>query len=197
MLCAGKAQYRRSRLTSNVRPQNRTPGSHTMSTQHHCVSPVSLPPESRIAKAYASTNLADAYSVELSIWSVNQSRTVGEVHLLPPSTVDQQPHRGPRCDRRQVRPQNCQATHFTWCAEQDRSCRHLQDLQHQSDRNCPRRRRQALGLQALCPLFQSAVARRQTATDFVNRGPLPQPPRSSLYSCHRPVPPLGRSIQSS
>ena len=25
--------------------------------------------------------------------------------------MDQQPHRGPRCDRRQVRPQNCQATH--------------------------------------------------------------------------------------
>ena len=36
-----------------------------MSTQHHRVTLVSLPPESRIAKAYASTNLADAYSVEL------------------------------------------------------------------------------------------------------------------------------------
>ena len=36
-----------------------------MSTQHHRVTLVSLPPESRIAKAYASTNLADAYSIEL------------------------------------------------------------------------------------------------------------------------------------
>src|SRR5260370_32765431 len=36
-----------------------------MSTQRHRVTPVSLPPESRIAKAYASTNLADAYSIEL------------------------------------------------------------------------------------------------------------------------------------
>ncbi|OAI52774.1 hypothetical protein AYO46_04680 [Betaproteobacteria bacterium SCGC AG-212-J23] len=35
-----------------------------MSNQHR-VTPVSLPPESRIAKAYASTNLADAYSIEL------------------------------------------------------------------------------------------------------------------------------------
>src|SRR5258708_40147457 len=50
---------------SKVRPQNRTAGSHTMSTQHHRVALVSLPPESRIAKAYASTNLADAYSIEL------------------------------------------------------------------------------------------------------------------------------------
>src|SRR6266705_4518960 len=52
-------------LMSNVRPQNRTTGSHTMSTQHHRVTLVSLPPESRIAKAYASTNLADAYSIHL------------------------------------------------------------------------------------------------------------------------------------
>jgi hypothetical protein len=36
-----------------------------MSTQHHCVTPVSLPPESGIARAYTSTNLADAYSIEL------------------------------------------------------------------------------------------------------------------------------------
>ena len=36
-----------------------------MPTQHHRVTLVSLPPESRIAKAYASTNLADAYSIEL------------------------------------------------------------------------------------------------------------------------------------
>jgi hypothetical protein len=36
-----------------------------MSTQYHCVSLVSLPSESRIAKAYASTDLADAYSIEL------------------------------------------------------------------------------------------------------------------------------------
>src|SRR5437764_15399861 len=48
-----------------VRPQNRTTGSHTMSPQRHRVTRVSLPPESRIAKAYASTNLADAYSIEL------------------------------------------------------------------------------------------------------------------------------------
>src|SRR5882757_8671454 len=53
------------RLACFVRPQNRTTGSHTMSTQHHRVTLVSLPPESRIAKAYASTNLADAYSIEL------------------------------------------------------------------------------------------------------------------------------------
>src|SRR5437870_10583233 len=38
-----------------------------MSTQRHRATPVSLPPESRIAKAYASTNLADAYSIELPI----------------------------------------------------------------------------------------------------------------------------------
>jgi hypothetical protein len=36
-----------------------------MSTQLHRVTLASLPPESRIAKTYASTNLADAYSVEL------------------------------------------------------------------------------------------------------------------------------------
>ena len=36
-----------------------------MSIQHHRVTPVSLPPESGIARAYASTNLADAYSIEL------------------------------------------------------------------------------------------------------------------------------------
>jgi hypothetical protein len=36
-----------------------------MSTQYHRVTLVSLPPESRIAKAYALTNLADAYSIEL------------------------------------------------------------------------------------------------------------------------------------
>jgi hypothetical protein len=36
-----------------------------MSTAHHHAAPVSLPPESAIAKAYASMNLADAYSIEL------------------------------------------------------------------------------------------------------------------------------------
>jgi hypothetical protein len=42
------------------------PLAHTqMSTQHHRVTPVPLPSASSIAKAYASTNLADAYSIEL------------------------------------------------------------------------------------------------------------------------------------
>lgn len=36
-----------------------------MSTEHHHATSVSLPPESAIAKAYASMNLADAYSIEL------------------------------------------------------------------------------------------------------------------------------------
>jgi hypothetical protein len=36
-----------------------------MPTQHHHVTQVSLPPESRIANAYASTNLVDAFSIEL------------------------------------------------------------------------------------------------------------------------------------
>ena len=36
-----------------------------MSTQQHHPTPVSIPPESGIASAYASTNLADAYSIEL------------------------------------------------------------------------------------------------------------------------------------
>ena len=36
-----------------------------MSTQQHRVTPVSLPPESAVTRAYASTNLADAYSIEL------------------------------------------------------------------------------------------------------------------------------------
>lgn len=36
-----------------------------MSTQQHRATPVSLPPESAISRAYASTNLADAYSIEL------------------------------------------------------------------------------------------------------------------------------------
>ncbi len=36
-----------------------------MSIQQHRATPVSLPPESGIARAYASTNLADAYSIEL------------------------------------------------------------------------------------------------------------------------------------
>jgi hypothetical protein len=36
-----------------------------MSTQQHRATPVSLPPESEIVRAYASTNLADAYAIEL------------------------------------------------------------------------------------------------------------------------------------
>src|SRR3954463_7214267 len=56
---SGRAAYLR------VRPQNRTTGSHTMSTEHDRVTLVSIPRESRIAEAYASTNLADAYSIEL------------------------------------------------------------------------------------------------------------------------------------
>jgi len=128
--------------------------------------------------------------------SVYRSRTVGEVHLLPPGTVGRQPHGGPRCRRRQVRPQDCQGTHVTWCGERGRPFGLLQDLQHESDRSCPWRRRQAPGLQAFCPLYQSAVAGRQAPLDSFNRGPLPQPLRSSLYSCHRPVPPMGRSVQS-
>ena len=36
-----------------------------MSIKHHHATPVSLPAESAIVKAYASTNLADAYSIEL------------------------------------------------------------------------------------------------------------------------------------
>lgn len=36
-----------------------------MSTQQHRATPVSLPPESGIARAYESTHLADAYSIEL------------------------------------------------------------------------------------------------------------------------------------
>jgi hypothetical protein len=36
-----------------------------MSIQQHRVAPVSLPPESAVSRAYASTNLADAYSIEL------------------------------------------------------------------------------------------------------------------------------------
>lgn len=36
-----------------------------MTTEHHHATSVSLPRESAIAKAYASTNLADAYSIEL------------------------------------------------------------------------------------------------------------------------------------
>ena len=36
-----------------------------MSTEHHHPKSVALPSESAIAKAYASTNLADAYSIEL------------------------------------------------------------------------------------------------------------------------------------
>lgn len=36
-----------------------------MSTQQHRATPVPLPPESRITRAYESTHLADAYSIEL------------------------------------------------------------------------------------------------------------------------------------
>src|SRR5438477_1217843 len=36
-----------------------------MSTLQHRATPVSIPPESSIAKAYASMDLADAYSIEL------------------------------------------------------------------------------------------------------------------------------------
>src|SRR3954464_359292 len=39
--------------------------SHTMPIQQHRPTPVSIPPESKIAKAYSSANLADAYSIEL------------------------------------------------------------------------------------------------------------------------------------
>jgi len=38
-----------------------------VSTEHHHATSVSLPPESAIAKAYASMNLADAYSIELPV----------------------------------------------------------------------------------------------------------------------------------
>jgi hypothetical protein len=38
-----------------------------MTSQHHRATSVALPPESAIAKAYASTNLADAYAIELPI----------------------------------------------------------------------------------------------------------------------------------
>ena len=41
------------------------PKAASMSTEHHHITSVSLPPESAIAKAYASMNLADAYSIEL------------------------------------------------------------------------------------------------------------------------------------
>ena len=36
-----------------------------MSSEHHRVTPVALPPESRITRAYESVNLADAYSIQL------------------------------------------------------------------------------------------------------------------------------------
>jgi hypothetical protein len=36
-----------------------------MSSEHHRVTPVALPPESGIARAYESVNLADAYSIQL------------------------------------------------------------------------------------------------------------------------------------
>jgi hypothetical protein len=36
-----------------------------MSNQHHRVTPVALPPESRIARVYESVNLADAFSIQL------------------------------------------------------------------------------------------------------------------------------------
>jgi hypothetical protein len=49
----------------NVRPRKRTTGPPHVSNQYYRVVPVPLPPESGIAKAYASTNLADAYSIEL------------------------------------------------------------------------------------------------------------------------------------
>lgn len=38
-----------------------------MPTEHHRATPVSLPSESAIAKAYASMDLADAYSIELPV----------------------------------------------------------------------------------------------------------------------------------
>jgi hypothetical protein len=167
-----------------------------MSTQLHRVTLASLPPESRIAKAYVSTNLADAYSIELPSGASTNPELLARFIFS---------HQAPWI-RGLIAFRDAIVGRFglktakqltSLGAERDRSCRHLQDLRHQSDRNCPWRRRQALGLQALCPLFQSVVAKRQTSTDFVNRGPLPQPCRSSLYSCHRPVPPLGRSIKSS
>jgi hypothetical protein len=36
-----------------------------MSSEHHRVTPVGLPPESRVTRAYESVNLADAYSIQL------------------------------------------------------------------------------------------------------------------------------------
>lgn len=38
-----------------------------MPTEHHHVTAVALPPESQIARAYESVNLADAYSIQLPI----------------------------------------------------------------------------------------------------------------------------------
>jgi uncharacterized protein DUF2867 len=47
-----------------IRPQLNHWLAH-MSTKQHCATPVSLPLESGITSVYASTNLADAYSIEL------------------------------------------------------------------------------------------------------------------------------------
>src|SRR4051812_8133144 len=55
----------RAPLRLMVRPRNRTTGSHAMSTKLHLIALAALPPESKIANAYASMNLADAYSIEL------------------------------------------------------------------------------------------------------------------------------------
>src|SRR3954465_1812763 len=63
MKCASRIQ-RHQQAYSKSRgdgPNRRLMGT----TQHHRATPVSIPSESRIAKAYASTNLADAYSIEL------------------------------------------------------------------------------------------------------------------------------------
>ena len=65
MVNRGQTPIFRSRDRVSFDPKRTLTGSHTMSTQHHRVTLVSLPPESKIAKAYASTSLADAYSIDL------------------------------------------------------------------------------------------------------------------------------------
>lgn len=57
-----------------------------MSTEHHHATSVQIPPESAIAKAYASMNLADAYSIELPVGASTNPELLARfifAHLAP------------------------------------------------------------------------------------------------------------------
>lgn len=168
-----------------------------MSTEHCHVTLVSIPPESRIAKAYSSPNFADAYSIELPSGASSNPELLARFILS---------HRAPWISSL-IAIRDATVGRFGL-----KTAKQLNSLAAQSETGrigifkiygaSPTEivlggddKHLDFRLSVFCS--NSVVAKRQTSTDFLNRCPLPQPPWSPLYFCHRPAPPLDRSIQSS